>query len=256
MQRLRELEGLTGGQGAAERSEGAVAPTMGGAPTETWTPLEAPQAQRETRPETLDAAQQQPRTEVEQPSDAVHPYAGLDSRRTRAARHRSGRALPRRIRLLWVLSVVASGAVAAGITYAMVSISPVSAGSGAQQIATLTPSTVVEIPAGWFGAGPSSVAYEYFGLTLFESGAGYGGAGSECFTAVATEQLPVPDVDVNSWSLNGPVLTGCRVGSFPATVQMLVDSGAPEEMRSRFPSRTALQFVLDDERMGVFLSGE
>ena len=77
-----------------------------------------------------------------------------------------------RTRLLWVLSVVVAATVAAGVTYAITSMAPVSVSSGAEQIATLEPDTLVDVPAGWFGAGLSLAAYEYYGLTLFEAAGG------------------------------------------------------------------------------------
>lgn len=154
---------------------------------------------------------------------------------------------------MWGLSVVAAAALASGITYAATSMAPVSTSSGAPQIATLEPSPLVEVPAGWFGAGPSSRGFEFYGLTLFESAHGYVGTGSDCFMAVPTEHLPADDADPNSWSMSGPMYSGCRVGAFPATVAVPVDSGMPEELRDRFPPGSALQFVLDGDRMGVFL---
>ena len=156
---------------------------------------------------------------------------------------------------MWGLSVVASAALAAGITYAATSMAPVSVSSGAPQIATLEPSPLVEIPAGWFGAGPSARAFEFYGLTLFETAHGYVGTGSDCFMAIPTEQLPAEDADPNNWSMSGPMHSGCRVGDFPATVEVPVDSGMPEEIRDRFPPGSALQFVLDGDRIGVFLDG-
>ena len=165
---------------------------------------------------------------------------------------RTGR-VSRRIGLMWGLSVVAAAALAAGITYAATSMAPVATSSGAPQIATLEPSPLVEVPAGWFGAGPSSRAFEFYGLTLFESAHGYIGTGSDCFMAVPTEQLPADDADPNNWSMSGPMYSGCRVGDFPATVAVPVDSSMPEELRERFPPGSALQFVLDSDRIGVFL---
>ncbi|MDF2580672.1 MAG: hypothetical protein K0S49_2251 [Microbacterium sp.] len=163
-----------------------------------------------------------------------------------------------RTRLLWVLSVVGAAAVAAGVTYAVTSMAPVSVSSGAEQIATLEPDALVDIPAGWFGAGLSSAAYEYYGLTLFEAAGGFssGGNGTDCFAVVATDQLPAADADTNSWSMNGPIYSGCRVGVFPATVQFAIDSNSPEDLRARFPDGSALQFVRDGDRIGVFHSSE
>jgi hypothetical protein len=153
----------------------------------------------------------------------------------------------------WALSVIAASAVAAAVTYAVTAFVPVPVSHGARQIATLERSVAVDIPTGWFGAGPSSAAFEFYGLTFFETTGGYGVAGDGCISAVATEELPEPDADADSWSIQGMTYTGCRVGSFPATVQLLVDSSVPEELRAEFPPRSALQFVFDGDRIGVFL---
>ncbi|MFC0198622.1 hypothetical protein ACFFIR_17260, partial [Microbacterium arthrosphaerae] len=163
-----------------------------------------------------------------------------------------------RTRVLWALSVVAAAALAAGATYALTSMAPVSASSGAPQIATLEPDSLITVPAGWFGAGPSSRAFEFYGLTLFETSGGFspGGSGTDCFTVMATEDLPEPGADTSSWSTQGAVYYGCGVGAFPATVQFAVDSNAPEALRARFTDDSALQFVFDGDRVGVFLDSE
>ena len=70
--------------------------------------------------------------------------------------------------------------------------------------------------------------------------------------AVSTQQLPAEDADLNNRSMSGPMHSGCRVGDFPATVQVAVESGMPEELRDRFPPGSALQFVLDGDRIAVF----
>ncbi|MFG6446099.1 hypothetical protein ACFXQA_12590 [Microbacterium sp. P07] len=162
----------------------------------------------------------------------------------------------RRTRFWWVLSVVAAGSAAAAVTYALTSFAPVPVSHGARQIATLEPSSAVDIPTGWFGAGPSSAVFDFFGLTFFETTRGYTGAGTDCISAVETEQLPEPDADPNSWSIQGTTYSGCRAGAFLATVQLEVDSSVPVELRAEFPEGSALQFVFDGERIGVYLDTE
>ncbi|MFG6503859.1 hypothetical protein [Microbacterium sp. P05] len=164
-----------------------------------------------------------------------------------------GKIVSPRLRVWWVLSVIASIVASAAITHALTSIAPVSSSSGAPQIATLEKTTAVEVPSGWFGAGPSSAVFEFFGLTIFESSGGYAVAGRECISAVATEDLPEPDANLNNQSIQGSYFAGCRVGAFPASVELFVDSSAPEEMRAQFPPGSALQFVFDGNRVGVFL---
>lgn len=164
------------------------------------------------------------------------------------------RPLRLRTRLAWIASVLIAGSVAASVTYASIAFAPVAVSHGARQIATLDPSTTATVPEGWFGAGPSSRVYEFFGLTLFETmGTAFGLGGDACVAAVATSQLPDPEEAANDWSVQGNVFSGCRVGTFPATIALRVDSSVPTEMRSAFPEGSALQFVVDGERIGVFL---
>ncbi|MEZ3161135.1 hypothetical protein AB1K54_11425 [Microbacterium sp. BWT-B31] len=163
-----------------------------------------------------------------------------------------GRRIPRAMALLWAASVVGAAALAAGATYAVTEITPVSVSSGAPQVASLDPVSTAALPVGWFGAGPSSLVFEYLGLTIFQTD-GYSMVGSDCFTVVRTADIPPPDeFDQNSWSYNGGVYSGCGIGAFPATIEMPIDSQSPTQLTDRFPVGGALQFVFDGERIGVF----
>ncbi|MFE5409607.1 hypothetical protein [Microbacterium sp. NPDC056569] len=235
LERLRELEARRAAAATATPvepplvAEPAVAPERQGAAVTVVVAPEASDAQ----------------PEAEEASTSDEPDE------PRARRRRRG--LSSSTWALWALSVVAAAALAAGLTYSATAISPISASSGATQIDTLDPYPLADVPAGWFGAGPSSLAFDYFGLTLFETSGGYGALGTDCFSLVATEELPEPDADANSWSMSGIMLTGCAVGSFPATIQLAVDSSAPQQLRDRFPADSALQFVFDGDRVGVYL---
>jgi len=238
VQRLHELEAM---KGAAART-----PAVG---VSTAPPADSPDEPRSAW-EALSAPQPDPSVV----STELPPADDLDSDRLSPTAPASRTRIPRRTRLLWASSVVATAAIAAGVTYALTSVAPVAASSGAPQIATLEPTSTVKIPAGWFGAGPSSVAFEFYGLTLFETTGGFAASGNDCFAVIATDQLPAEDAATSTWSIDGNVYSGCRVGDFPATAQLAIDSGVPQELRDRFPSGTALQFVYDGERIGVFLS--
>ncbi len=164
------------------------------------------------------------------------------------------RRLSRGVKILWALSVAASAAAAAAITFGLTYIAPVNVSSGAEQIATLEPAATIELPAGWMGAGPSSRVYEFYGLTLFETTGGfYGPMGTDCFAAVVTESIPEADSSRDNWSYDGMMYSDCRMGDFPATVEVPVGSGTPEDIRSQFPENSVLQFVMDGDRIGVFL---
>ncbi|MBW9093760.1 hypothetical protein JNB62_08710 [Microbacterium jejuense] len=161
--------------------------------------------------------------------------------------------LSRTVRLLWPASILATAAVAAAVTYGLVAMTPVSVSSGAPQIATLTPqSSGVKVPAGWFGAGPSSRTWEFYGLTLFETSAGmFGGTGNDCLMVVTTADLPEEGESTDNWSVSGISNGACGAGAFPATLEIAVDSSAPEELRAAFPDST-LQFVKRGDDIGVF----
>ncbi|WP_337001978.1 hypothetical protein [Microbacterium sp. LB12] len=164
-------------------------------------------------------------------------------------------------RVVWAAAIAASAAIASAITYGLVSVTPVAASAGAPQIATLEPLPGAAIPPGWMGAGPSSAVFEFYGLTLVETSSGYSygfGGGTNCFLVIATSAVPDrDDYDSSSgWSIEGPVYSGCAVGVFPSTVEMPIDSNAPKELTTRFPSGGALQFVFDGDSVGVFLDGE
>jgi hypothetical protein len=210
-------------------------------------PLASPsQVERAREPDTQsDAVQTSTMTEI---------FSASESAAVRGGRQGRAAGLSPMMRLTWAVSVVAAAALAASVTYALTWVAPISVSSGAEQIATLEPVPMVDVPPGWFGAGPSSMAFEFYGMTLFETADGFtSSGGSECFVIVPTEQLPAADADTGNWSLSGAVHSGCAVGDFPATVQFPVDSNTPEELRSNFPDGSALQFVRDGDRIGVFL---
>jgi len=69
-------------------------------------------------------------------------------------------------------------------------------------------------------------------------------------------------VDVCLSVIEGTAVTGrgsysnfyigaCGAGEFPATVSMLVNSTAPEELQERFPEGTSLQFILRGDEVAV-----
>jgi hypothetical protein len=184
------------------------------------------------------------------------PAVGVAGPSTRLSLFHSG--WRRHARFLWVLSLVASATLAATATYGVVSFAPVSVSSGARQIGTLQPVATTAIPAGFFGQGPSSNEYEFYGLRFFEtSGGAFGLSGTECFAVVTTDQLPDTDNESQNWSVQGIVPAGCRVGAFPATIELSVSStDRPDELRAAFPEGSALQFVLVDRQIGVFLDPE
>lgn len=159
---------------------------------------------------------------------------------------------------LWLASVVVAAALAAAITYAFASIPSVSSTAGAPQIATLELTRTEAVPPGWFGAEEDVATAEFYGLTIFAT-AGWvsesGDRSSEdrCLNGVPTEDVP-PEADPDGSSyVSGRIYGGCSVGGFPAAFAMSIDGDAPDELAERYPDGGALQFILDGDRVAVFL---
>lgn len=176
---------------------------------------------------------------------------GADPRSDLASRRRT---------IWWAASVVASAALAAVVTFTLASIPPVSSSSGAPQIETLRLAGASDrIPEGWFGAEGDSKAADFLGYTVFTIPGWYvmrdaEAADPQCIAVLRTDEIPPPeDFDPNGWSFGGDVFTGCGVETFPATVEVPIRGGAPKALTDRYPSGVALQFVLDGDRVGVFL---
>lgn len=245
VRRLQELEGLR----SARRAESMSADAM--------TPAEAEVEPVEQRmPDAVTVADAEPDADLDTlfPVSPEHPPAADEPG---APQVPAGRRYRRRT--LWITAATAA-AVAAGITYAAVSFVPVSASSGAPQISTLAPMNAIEVPVGFVGAAEGSPAFEFHGLTLFLSSSGLSGVNpleAACLMAVTSDQIPAAeDFTTDSWGVEGPIYSGCRVGVFPATIEIPLTPDAPPELREAFPGGTALQFVLDGDRVGVFLDSE
>lgn len=231
VQRLHELE-------ERAREAGRVRPA------EPVTTAEPPASADEAPPTSFRAL---PEAQMTQETSPVRTRS---DRRERWSRRRPGRLLV----ALWALSVATSAALAAAATFATVGILPVAVSNDAPQIVTLEPDPAVVVPVGFFGSGASSATYEFYGLTLFETSSGmFGGSGGgDCFGATLSSDVPEEENVQGGFSASGPFYSGCRVGNFPATITISVDSAAPPELRAQFPD-AALQFIKDGDRIGVFL---
>ncbi|MDT3316296.1 hypothetical protein Q9S71_05615 [Microbacterium sp. KSW4-11] len=165
-----------------------------------------------------------------------------------------------RVRLaVWVASVAVAGVVGAGVTYGAVAFAPVPTSDGVAQIDTLRPSTTAQIPTGFLGYEEGASVYEYRGLTMFPLSYSYmyGAADGEevpdrCFQVIQTALIPsVEEFDPDSWGYEGNSWGGCSLGSFRATAAIpLTGRGAPDV---DLPEGRAIQFVLDGDRIGVYL---
>lgn len=165
----------------------------------------------------------------------------------------------RRQALLWAASVVVTAAVAAAITYTLVSIPTISASADASQIATLELTRTGVIPPGWFGAEKETAAAEFAGMTVFTTPGWYSDSGQRssedrCLNVVRSDQVPAAaDFTETSWSFDGQMYSACGVGAFRASVALPFDGGISDELAERYPAGAALQFILDGDLVAVVL---
>ncbi|MBO9626123.1 MAG: hypothetical protein J7484_07095 [Microbacterium sp.] len=160
---------------------------------------------------------------------------------------------PRRRTTALVAGALAVAAVASAVTWGVARIAPVATSSGAPQIATLVPSTEEPTSDELPGAEPNSPLWEFHGLTMYRGPGGMFGddPSAECLW------LWVRDGQASDSAGSGWGFTGCSAGSFPATITLPLErDGLPSELLAAFPDGRALQFVLDGDRVGVFLDGD
>lgn len=175
---------------------------------------------------------------------------------------RSGAGRRRRRRAMWITSLLGAAAAGAVIAYSLTSISPVSASSGAPQIASLAPTDAVPVPEGWLGATEDSLVYEFYGFVLFTTenwyeSPGDDSTGAACIAVVERSAVPsAEEFNPNSYSFEGEHYSDCSFGSFPVTVEAPIVEGTPFELRTRCPEARAIQFVLEGYDVGVFLDSE
>ncbi|KQZ23963.1 hypothetical protein ASD43_06065 [Microbacterium sp. Root553] len=166
--------------------------------------------------------------------------------------------LERKHAVLWVASVVASAVAAALVTFAVTSLQSVSVSSGAPQVDTLQLTRNGSVPPNWFGAESDVASAEFAGLTVFESPGWVSESGdrasdNRCLSVARTSDLPEQAEDEGDSYVDGPVYGSCGVASFPTVLAIPFSDELPEELIERYPSGVAIQFILDGDRVGVFL---
>lgn len=164
---------------------------------------------------------------------------------------RPGRVRPRPVAARWIVawaaSIVLVGVVVGAVVFGLASVPPVATAAG-RQIATLTER--VDAPpeiASWVPGGVET-GYRFEGLIIVPTPIGVGpfGFGSDCLLVAPADGFQ------SDGSVRGETFWSCRAGGFPASVQFVVSSSSPEALRARFELGTALMFVLDGDRVGVF----
>lgn len=165
-------------------------------------------------------------------------------------------AAPRRIRpiprgwiIAWAASIVAVALIVGGTVFGLASIRPVSTETGAVQVATLDqPVSADDVRDSWFPATNEGVIYRFEGLIVAATGTLWLSPGQ----ASSDDSCLYVGMDGGTDAQYGAVWMGCAAGSFPAAASFVVGVDAPRALRDRFPVGTALQFVLDGDRVGVF----
>lgn len=186
--------------------------------------------------------------------DAASPDGSAGQASTVAPR--SPRRIPRAWLVVWAASIALVAVVTGAIVFSLASIRPVSAATGATQVATLD-EPMNEADVAWlkrmFG-GNETVAFEYLGLAVALTPLGiFGSAEGPCLTVSSISDFSETD-DGGGYSYTGQMYNGCGAGSFPAAAQLVVGPGSPDELRERFPDGTALSFVADGDVIGVFMA--
>lgn len=162
-----------------------------------------------------------------------------------------------RIRAMWTASVAVAVAVAVvgtlAVTLPLTPIAPAAGRDDVRSIATLSVDPGF-VPPKFFGEGEGDIHgfEDFYGLTAVYVDTIWGSERADrCILVMETAKID-PDSD----SFSGFMNNGCGAGPFPATVEMLVDETMPQELREMFADGTAIQFVLDGSRIGVFADAE
>lgn len=198
--------------------------------------------------ETLDAAQAMdaaaaPASQASAPLPS-DPEPAVDELQEPARRRGS-----RRMRWLWVASLAVVAAVSIAATYAVASVRPVDPTTGVLPAALLEPNPAIALPRDFFGLDGSIAVYEFYGLWVIRSNSGaFAGAG-DCILVTSADA-----VDTRTSSITGPAYYGCEAGSFPATAQFALDGQWPQALLDRYPVGSGMRFVIDGDRVGVFIS--
>ncbi|WP_067161316.1 hypothetical protein [Microbacterium sp. TNHR37B] len=151
-------------------------------------------------------------------------------------------------RWLYAASLVLVAAVSAALTWSLSAVAPVVTSSGARQVATLQQSGQ-PVPGFFKSAGEGTRVYEFHGMTIVRTEGSFYGTAGECIMA-----YPSLNASASGDAITGPSYYGCRAGDFPASVQFTVGADDPAELRDSVGEGNGVQFVLDGDVVGVFVS--
>lgn len=230
--RLTELEARR-----RERAERAV-----GAPTDP-----APVADEASSPSEDDAA---PLITAAGDPEIATP-SGTDAAAADAASPRPARRL--RTVLTWAGSLVAVAVLAAGITLFATARTAFTAtalpeDAAVTHLTTLLPTGAEQPPfLRDYGSDQARAFEPFFGLETYQ--VSWIDADASCILLMSGTQAEA--ASSTGWSSFGQ---GCSAGAFPAAVSFVVAEEYPDELREHFPDGSALQFVLTETGVDVFVS--
>lgn len=147
----------------------------------------------------------------------------------------------------WAASIVVVAVAVGALVFGLASLRPVSAVSGARQVASLD--QTVPSPTGedaWFGSPTATTYYSYSGLIVVvaENLLGPTTTG-RCLVITSVAALSGEDA-------SRPSVPACGAEPFHPTASILVERSSPDALRAAFPVGTALQFVWDGTAVAVF----
>jgi hypothetical protein len=157
---------------------------------------------------------------------------------------------PRRPRPSAIFALTAVGAlvVAAATTTAITTAAGTT--GDVRQVATLGEDPEFQPPLFMDAESATVRGFERFhGLVVMETSQRWLGPGTDACLVITAGG----DVSNESQRFQGRMFVGCGAGDFRAATQFTVAPGLPRELIDRYPVGTSLQFVLDGDRVGVFV---
>ncbi|QLD12111.1 hypothetical protein [Microbacterium oleivorans] len=224
------------------------------------------EARRRERPARVTAARADAAPAVEavsvaaEPHDAAADVPAADEDAVVATAAGFDAAPPRRARglrtaLMWGGSLVAVAVLAAGVTLFATARTAFTA-TALPEDAAVTHLTTL-LPTGGeqppflrdYGADQARTFESFFGLETYQVSVPWIDADEACILLMSGAQAEA--ASNSGWSSFGQ---GCSAGAFPASLSFVVTGEYPDEFREHFPDGSALQFVLTDTGVDVFVS--
>lgn len=231
--RLRELEAWKGGIDAPETSS-------------RWADAERLAGPRPALPVSPAPAVGSTASSATAPAAGVRTVAaeGRDSAEQTASPPASPPSIGRAVLIGWAASILVVAVAVGALVFGLASLRPVSAVTGARQVASLDEQIAdraVVLP--WMADGDRGVSYRFAGLLIIGSSGESMNAEGRCLTVVQ-------EIADNDGSRMGN--STCSAGPFHPAVSILVTDNSSDELRNEFPVGTALQFVWDGTAVSVF----